>query len=281
MGIKNGLYLIFFPQYRHSEDWENDYDDDGTCIKYSRGLGVALYIGDIPQQFFFLYYENLREKFRETYGEMTDSEDFTERPARMELYLHESDESVPNGGNPPLQATEMELMHMLRNYKKVSPGQREMFDIAIDIKKDIMQFITGSDKQSPAITDTADYPRIAQATQKPADTPTDGDITAKALIASFRKRGKKTNLNTIIKELFERLPETRTLSSDGLLLYLQSIAKRVGREIKVSASRIRQLDAWKENEVHRKSGKSQNWENMNNAADENAIDVNSVNYEND
>jgi hypothetical protein len=140
MVLKFGLYLIFFPQYIHDEDPDNDYDDDGTCIKYSRGLGTAIYIGDIPQQFFWLYYENLREKFHEAYGEVT------ERPARMELYPHVNDE--PSEYSPGTVATEQELMHMLQNYKNVSPGQREMQNIALDVKKEIMQFIAESDKQA-------------------------------------------------------------------------------------------------------------------------------------
>ena len=30
MALPSGLYLIFFPQYIHDEDPDNDYDDDGT-----------------------------------------------------------------------------------------------------------------------------------------------------------------------------------------------------------------------------------------------------------
>jgi len=159
-----------------------------------------------------------------------------------------------------------------------------MMDIALDIKRDIMQFIVGSDKQSPTPTDITDHPKQTQAAtgtgvQKSVGKPADGDITAKTLIASLYKSGKRTNLNAVIKELFEQRPETKTFSSRRLLLYLQGFAKKVGKEIKISDSRIRQLDVWKENEVHRKSGKEQNWDDMSNVADENATDVNSVTYE--
>jgi len=176
-------------------------------------------------------------------------------------------------------------MHMLRNYKKVSPGQREMMDIALDIKRDIMQFIVGSDKQIADLTDTPHaMTQVANGAgaQKSADKPADGDITVKPLIATLRrKRGKTIDLDAVVRGIFERYPETKMFDSTRLLLYLQDFARKQGIGIAVTAARIRQLPVWKENWVHRESGKTQNWENMGDAVDMNATDVNNVDYEND
>ena len=50
-------------------------------------------------------------------------------------------------------------------------------------------------------------------------------------------------------------------------------------EIDITTGRIRQLPVWKENETHRKSGKAQYREDMSDATDKNAINVNDVDYE--
>jgi len=138
-----------FPQFINDEDPVNNYDDDGTYIRYSSGLGAAVYAGNVPIQFGGLFFKNLFDKFYEMYG--------TEKPARIAYYLHDSDEPVPN--KAPLQPTEGELMYMLQNYKDVSPGQREMLNIVLDVKKDIMQFIGESEEQTADLTDVTDCPQ--------------------------------------------------------------------------------------------------------------------------
>ena len=158
MGLKDGLYIMAFPQFINDEDPVNNYDDDGTYIRYSSGLGAAIYVGDVPDQFFFTFFQDFRDKLCETYG--------TEKPARLDYYKHDSNEPAPSGSDPYPRPTEEELMHMLRNYEKnykdVSPGQREVLKFVLDVKNDIMQFIGESDKQSPPMTDIADFLRQIQ-----------------------------------------------------------------------------------------------------------------------
>jgi hypothetical protein len=85
--------------------------------------------------------------------------------------------------------------------------------------------------------------------------------------------------NKMLKGLLERFPEIRAFNSSQLLLYYKSFAKKQGIEIKITEGRIRQLPVWKENAIHRMSGKTQYREEMGDALDEDAVDVNDSDYE--
>jgi hypothetical protein len=146
-----------------------------------------------------------------------------------------------------------EAIKMLVNDHLESPP------ISQEISNDMRQVIVGTDRQ---ILDRADT-----------------NATTQTLTATLRKGGEKTDYDYVIRTLFEQRPETKTFSSVRLLLYLRDFARQKGIEITIQASRIRQLPVWTENARHRKSGKTQYRGDMGDAADKNAVDVNSDTYE--
>ena len=104
-----------------------------------------------------------------------------------------------------------------------------------------------------------------------------GNTTTEIMIATLHR--KKINYNEVVKTLFEQRPETKTFTSSRLLLYLKDFAKKLDIEITITDSRIRQLPVWKSSKVHRQSGKTQYRGDMSDAPDENAEDVNNVDYD--
>ena len=107
----------------------------------------------------------------------------------------------------------------------------------------------------------------------------DANAATKKMIAALHKGEKRIDHNAIIRELLEKYPEAKAFDSSRLLLYYQGFARKYGIEIDITPGRIRQLPVWKENEVHRMSGKTQYREEMGDAPDVNAEDVNDVDYE--
>ena len=240
--------------------------------KHNRCLGAVHVV--IPEQYISAYIVAFSARINASYG--------TERPFCHDFYYRDSKGNVLGDKN----LSDETLMYALLKRKTMSPHLREALDIAVDLANDTKQFSGEYDKPSPPITDIADLLRQIQAAtsvsvQKPADTPTDRDFTAKAIPASWRRKRNKINLDAVIRFVFDECPEAKTFSSKRLLLYLQDFARKKNIKITITASRIRQLEVWKENDVHRMSGKAKNWEDMNNAPDEDAIDVNSIDYEND
>ena len=90
---------------------------------------------------------------------------------------------------------------------------------------------------------------------------------------------QKIDIDKVVRGIFDRYPETKTFSSSRLLRYLKDFAREQGIEITITEGRIRQLPVWKENSIHRKSGTTQYREEMGDALDKNAEDVNDSDYE--
>jgi len=103
--------------------------------------------------------------------------------------------------------------------------------------------------------------------------------TIPTLIAALRRKNNIDH-DTIIRGIFEQFPETRTFTASRLLLYYKDFARKHGVEITIGESRIKQLTVWKENAYHRQSSKAQYREEMGDAVDENAVDVNDIDYDN-
>ena len=66
----------------------------------------------------------------------------------------------------------------------------------------------------------------------------------------------KLEYEKILAGIYQKYPDTKTLSSEQLLEYLKNWASKKGVQINISASRIRKLEVWKENAPHRQSGKT-------------------------
>ena len=90
---------------------------------------------------------------------------------------------------------------------------------------------------------------------------------------------QKIDLDKVVRGIFDQYPETKTYNSARLLRYLKDFAREQGIEIKITEGRIRQLSVWRENSIHRMSGKTQYREEMGDALDEDAVDVNTSDYE--
>jgi len=64
----------------------------------------------------------------------------------------------------------------------------------------------------------------------------------------------KIDYEKIIAGIYDSRPETKAYNSAQLLAYLKNWARDQGVEIDITASRIRQLESWKANRMHRESG---------------------------
>ena len=214
-----------------------DYDDYSMC------LGAA-YAGEMSSQSRDLFLGIFLEWLDERYSE----EQAAERSFHISFYTHGI--AYKDFKKP----TEMEMLRLMRKSEKMTHDQREMLDFAVAVANDIRQIVEESDKQIP--------------------NPADANATTKTLITALHRRGTKTNFDAVIRAMFEQCPETKAFNSERLLLYLRGFAKKQDIEITITSGRLRQLAVWKENKVHRESGKTQYRENMDDIADESAEDDN-------
>ena len=68
------------------------------------------------------------------------------------------------------------------------------------------------------------------------------------------KQQKPIDYESIVSSIYEAYPETKGYNSKRLLAYIKDFGRQQNIVIEISDSRIRKLQAWKKQAVHRKSG---------------------------
>jgi hypothetical protein len=81
------------------------------------------------------------------------------------------------------------------------------------------------------------------------------------------KSQKPIDFETIVSSIYETYPETKGYSSKRLLAYIKDFGRQQGIVINITAGRIRKLQAWKDQALHRKSGSIRYGYNLENIPD--------------
>ena len=249
-------------------------------------------------------------------GELTDSEKeifYRMYPERYQGLIALSvklvdSHKIPESETPRVIQLVMKLQDIIRRYKNHYTHEREYvlncLESALRLANDIRKETGNESKNVDNIFEaaTAEYDALYSLPSDSvgvtalnvndinADTRTDRIVDAikettavikesKPGASKLTGRKNEVNYDKIVREVFSERPEVKTFTSKRLLLYLKDFGRQCDVDIDITESRLRQLPVWKENRIHRQSGKTQNWEDMGGAIDNDADNVNDVDYD--